>query len=93
MYVQDLVRLEINIAAEVSSEDFVAFQQICVSLAKKFDGIWNKADKVSTSENECRLSVAGTDKSNAKNHEDVNKESMPSLDQEDEVEYLFLIKI
>lgn len=48
MWVQDLVRLHSNIAVEVPVANVISFQKTCVTLVRKFNGVWNKADGPST---------------------------------------------
>lgn len=44
MFVQDLVRLQTNITAEISAANVKSFKGTCSNLVKRFNGIWNKSD-------------------------------------------------
>lgn len=44
MFVQDLVRLQTNITAEISIANVMSFKGTCSNLVKRFNGIWNKSD-------------------------------------------------
>lgn len=49
MCIQDLVRLQWNITADIQLANVKSFQNTCATLVEKFKDIWIKADKPNTS--------------------------------------------
>lgn len=85
MYVQDLVRLQTNITAEIPIADLIAFQDICAKLMKKFDGVWNKTNKAKSTKNGHRPTESKTEDLKANIVGTVKKESTQAPNQEHKV--------